>query len=64
MGITQSVKQLKNSIIGAVNNAQLPACIVLLVMESLEAELRIQEAQQLQQEQENETVTEEPTDNS
>lgn len=50
MGVTTKVKELRESMIGAINNAQLPACIVLLVMESLTAELKTQEAMQLQME--------------
>lgn len=54
MGVTTKVKELKESMIGAINNAQLPACIVLLVLESLAGELKVQEATQLQMEQQEE----------
>ncbi len=54
MGVTTKVKELKESMIGAINNAQLPACIVLLVIESLAGELKAQEAMQLQMERQEE----------
>lgn len=59
MGITQKVNELQQSMIGAINNAQLPACIVVLVMEPLLAEVKAQARAQLKAEEEQQMPDEE-----